>query len=187
VSACPACGFPAAPCAGRCAFCDRPLGSPRALRVERSGDRFRVLEAGALLAETRSSDGVVVVEAPRGSGLGARLVPVRTPEGVRVALFDETLEPLGAVLADAASPARWALVDPVGREVLSLRADGPTGLHAVDAHGRVEFLASPDETAPRDALDVLVVAPGEPAQVALLLAVVLALCLVTEERLGLVA
>jgi hypothetical protein len=145
--------------------------SAQALVLETQFEEFRVSRSQdhiappiALWSGVRTGAEWSVREASNHSEL-ARLLPLKTTEGLSVTLLDPELNSLGSVFARTGDdtttergrkPNRDVAVvrDHDGRSTHVVRSDGPTGLHIVDATGAVVVFASRGDDP--DVLDVLV-------------------------------
>lgn len=175
---CETCGCPAHASRSSCGWCGSEFvaSDPVNFVVERSTNRFRWSNEGAVVAEALMVHGVWKIHDARG-GHVVTLMPLAptTTEQAELALVGPTARLIGTVDRDA-DERGWGDAtarDGSGQGVLVMRSDGPTGGHVVDRDGEIVAIASWDHETPRT--DLLVTARGALQPLSLLFGLVLAI------------
>ncbi len=178
---CTACGLPAPLTTSACALCSHsfPDQGPACYRFERHHGGYRWLLDGEETVKATCRDGLWEVVGAGGGGgkVAVTLIGVFREERTRVAMVDHrhrTVAMFVPTEADASS-GRGLVGDTYDQVVMALRADGPTGMHVVDRHGRVLALISSRPRGGRDGLDLLITRAGGSGHESVLFAVSLAL------------
>lgn len=143
---CAACGLPAPSTTLACALCSHPFPNqgPASYRLESHAGGYRWSRDGEEIVTATWRDGSWdVVDADSGK-VALTLLGVSHDDRPRVAMVDHRYRKVATfVPAEADASTGCGLVyDSYDRVLIALRADGPTGIHLVDVHGRVLALAS---------------------------------------------
>lgn len=174
---CTACGLPAPPARVACALCSHSFSvqRPAFYGLERCRGGYRWLLNGDEVVTAACRHGSWDVTDAGSGKVAATLIDARREERAHVAVVDHRLRSAATFTpADPDGSNGSGLVrDSCGELIMALRADGPTGVHVVDPHGRVLALVS--HSLARVGLDLLVTRAGGSGSEPTILAVSLAL------------
>jgi hypothetical protein len=174
-----------------CGYCARPFDAgPVTYRLEPAGrGAYRWTVEGEERVTAAWRDGTWDLYDLEGPRPAATLVPVDVDGATRVAVVDHRARLVATFSPAHDGGAGLGIVrDGYDRILLLVRADGPTGIHMIDAGGNVVALAGRVGAEDRVGLDVLVLGrAAERATVSLVLGVSLLLELARVGELGHVA
>lgn len=175
-----------------CGFCARPFDAgPVTYRLAEAGSgAFRWTVDGEERATAALRDGTWDLYDLEGARPAATLVPVEVDGVTRVALVDHRARLVATFSPPPVEggPGLGIVRDGYDRVLLLVRADGPTGIHMIDAGGNVVALAGQVGAEGRVGLDLLVLGrAAERITLMLVLGVSLLLELGRVGRLGRVA